>query len=148
MKYKNQILLSCILFLLTEILIPEKIYSQNSSFSTISANVFGMPFNDFSAFYDVTKKDSLKYHRYGISVGYMIAFKWWNLHPDGSTGHIEVDDDKFPIGAYNGPQLRLYYETVRAHGGKVKFRGPEILFKYLYYDDELFVDSPISASMI
>jgi hypothetical protein len=140
MKYKIQILLSCILFLLTEILIPEKIFSQNSSFSTISVNVFGMPFNDFSAFYELTKKDSLKCRRYGISAGYMIAFKWWNHNPNGSTGAIEVDDDKFPIGAYNGPQLRLYYETVKFQDAKVKFRGPEILFKYLYYDDELFVD--------
>ncbi|MEO5571397.1 MAG: hypothetical protein ABIS37_10770 [Bacteroidia bacterium] len=99
-----------------------------------------MPFNDFSAFYELTKKDSLKYRRYGVSAGYMIAFKWWNHDPDGSTDKIEVDDDKFPIGAYNGPQLRLYYETVRSEGGKLKFRGPEILFKYLYYDDELFID--------
>ncbi len=137
MKSKNQHNKKILGFFLLATLLPFNLYSQNNSTSTISVNLFGMPFNDFSLYYDVTINES---KRFGISIGYMISNNWWRGKVDGGTGHNEVDDDKIPIGSYNGPELRLYYEYIRNKGNKIKFLGPEIFFKYLYYDNRLFVD--------
>lgn len=137
MKSKYRLVRISIAFFLLVVLLPFNLHSQNLPTKTISINVFGIPFNDFSLFYEVTKNES---KRYGISAGYMIAFNWWKGKVDGHTDSFEVDDDKFPIGSYSGPELRLYYENVKHKGDKNKFHGPEILFKYIYYNNKKFVD--------
>ena len=47
-----------LMFLTLGILIPFRTFSQNISESTISINVTGMIFNDFSLFYEVTRNES------------------------------------------------------------------------------------------
>jgi protein TonB len=95
----------------------------------ISMNITGMLFNDFSVHFDGPVR---KNNRYCISVGYMIANRWWN--------GMEVDDDKTPIGKYNGPQIRIDYQKVFLKKEKIKWQGAEVLFKYLFYDDVTFTD--------
>ena len=103
--------------------------TQTFPLKTLSMNVTGVLFNDFSLFYEVQPNE---HHRKGISLGYMVAGRWWK--------GIEVDDDVIPIGAYNGPELRIYFETLKTLSNKIFSHGPEILLKYIYYTNYNFVD--------
>jgi hypothetical protein len=103
--------------------------------NTLALNGTGMLFDDFSLFYESTKNDK---RRFGISLGYMIAFNWWKTgYPSG----IEFNDDLFAVGAYNGPEIRLYYEKLIPKLKKISFSGPELLFKYQFYHNATFIDS-------
>src|SRR5436190_20785389 len=95
-----------LLIFLFGFLIPGKVASQVIPKRSIALNVTGMLFNDFSVYYEVTKSES---KIYGLSIGYMISNNWWKGPVDGSTGGNEINDDQYPIGEYNGPQLRVCY---------------------------------------
>jgi len=124
---------------------PKTIVKPSLNGSALSINIFGIPFNDFSVYYEVTRNEK---KRYGISGGYMIAFNWWRGKQDGGTGGIEVDDDRIPLGVYNGPELRLYYMALKQKPDRVTFNGPQLLFKYLFYNNTTFIDFQKSGEAI
>lgn len=129
-----KLFLSLLIFIITAANYSSK--AQSSKEHSLGTNVFGFPFNDFSLYYHNTND---KLIRKSLSIGYMVGLRWWNANT-GSTGDIEVNDDKYPIGAYNGPQLRIGLFKGKDKEYMTRFRGLQIIAKYLYYNDFKFVD--------
>ncbi|MEP7265974.1 MAG: hypothetical protein ABI772_15830 [Bacteroidota bacterium] len=133
-RYQLKLFLLFLIF--TIITTVSKSNAQNSNDRGLATNLFGFPFNDFSLYYNTTND---KLIRKSLSAGYMIAWRWWNAET-GSTGDIEVNDDKYPIGAYNGPQIRIGLLKGRDHEYMTRYMGLQLIAKYLYYNDHKFVD--------
>src|SRR5438105_7481648 len=111
-------------FILILFFLPNYLFAQYTLEKSIAFNISGAFFNDFSFFYEYTNKKS---KRIGISAGYMIANNWWHGKP-GTTSGFEVNDDKFPIGAYNGPELRLsFIRLTKSLNDKISFNGVQFL---------------------
>ncbi|HLG33278.1 MAG TPA: PEGA domain-containing protein, partial [Bacteroidia bacterium] len=89
--------------------------------------------NDYSFFIDYVAK---KKRSFGISVGYMIANKWWNKDNRSSP---EVNDNNFPVGVYNGFVGRVYYKWYFIND-KVRYISSLFIFKDIHYDNASFVD--------
>ncbi len=121
------------LFLLIILCCVHPIFGQEAEkpIRSISVNVLAMPFNDYSIYYQST---SIKGRRLGISLGYMISNRWWEFT------YFTVDDDKYPIGAYSGPEIRFsYFKLFKLKKMKI-YTGPELIFKHLNYKDKWFTD--------
>jgi hypothetical protein len=132
----NKFKLSVFFCIILPAICIQNLYGQDKSVYSLSTNVFGFAFNDFSIYLHATDEKRIKK---SISVGFMIASRWWNAET-GSTGDIEVNDDKYPIGSYNGPQLRIGYFAGRSKNDKIRYKGPQLIFKYIYYKNETFID--------
>jgi len=99
--------------------------------SSLSTNLVGLPFGDYSLYYEITKVDTSKF---GFSFGYLIANRWL------AEAGFEVNDAWTPILAYNGPQLRLYYLFSCNKKKQKKYFGLELFGKYLHYKNTTFTD--------
>src|SRR5689334_16344430 len=116
----NKFNITTFYFLALIFISQERVYAQNFYKNSISVNLTGMVFNDFSLFYDIKTKNN---KNIGLSIGYMIANNWWNRDV-GGTGGFEVNDDKYPLGAYNGPLFRISYSKVYITENGFRTSGP------------------------
>jgi len=129
---------------------PNDTVINKTKLGTFSINPFEIIFFNPSVYYEKTINNK----RYGINFGYMIENTTYNnqylayfplffpanIVTQLSTNFINISPDRYPICAYNGPELRLYFQCRidKKRNTKSKFIGPEIFFKYLYYKNHTF----------
>jgi hypothetical protein len=108
-----------------------QLYSQIIRTRAISTNLTELLSNNISVYYEDTK---VNIRKFGFEIGYTKAFRWFN-----KIG-IEINDDKYPLLAYNGPVFRLFYMFPVSKSIPDRYIGFEILGKYLYYRNTTFDD--------
>ena len=144
--------------------IPKKIEPDSlknyKPIGTISINPMDIIFYNFSIYYERAVKNSSKF---GVSIGYKGIYniptykrvdnynniKYYSfifyMIPELTyeLGHaIIFDSDNFPTNAYQGPELKLNFQTkMDVNHENSWYVGPEIIFKYLFYKNKTFSDN-------
>jgi len=129
MKRKFKILFCVIFFSIT--FCSLHLQSQILRTRSISTNLTELLSNNFSIYYEDTK-DNIR--KFGFEIGYTTAYRWID-----KIG-IEINDDKYPLLAYNGPVFRFFYMLPVSKSIPNRYIGLEILGKYLYYRNTTFDD--------